>query len=156
MLCVDIKMYLNNCAQSSCLLNSCIIAVTLPICSNILPIYSNIITNWSVLHIYGQFKSSHIRIYTVGSSTATIISRVSSEVCLVSEPIITTHQFSCSKLKKLLVNGLLKFQMLIYEIRQYFCWKNMMKKSFCSAKVSLISFFQQENIGIFGYKVVMS
>ena len=32
----------------------------------------------------------------------------------------------------------------------------MMKKSFCSAKVSLISFFQQKNIGIFGYKVVMS
>ena len=51
----------------------------------------------------------------------------------------------CSKLTMSLVNVSLKFQILISQICQYFCGKNV--RSFCSAKASLIellSFFQQK------------
>ena len=44
----------------------------------------------------------------------------------------------CSKLTTSLVNILLKFQTLMSNIRQYFCWKN--ERSFCTAKASLIFF----------------
>ena len=56
----------------------------------------------------------------------------------------------CSKLTTLLVNVSLKFQTLISNIHQYFCWKNV--RSFCSAKASLI--FSARNISVFGYKMV--
>ena len=56
----------------------------------------------------------------------------------------------CSKLTTSLVNVSLKFQTLISEICQYFCWKNVW--SFCSAKASLI--FSTKNISIFSSKVV--
>ena len=49
----------------------------------------------------------------------------------------------CSKLKTSLVNVLLKFQMLIFQIQQIFLLK----------KCELLSFFQQKN-SVFGYKVV--
>ena len=56
----------------------------------------------------------------------------------------------CSKLTTSLVNGSLKFQMLISDIRQYFLSKNV--RSFCNAKATLI--FSIENFSVFGYKVV--
>ena len=40
--------------------------------------------------------------------------------------------------------------MLIFQIQQIFCWKNV--RSFCSAKASLI--FSKKNFSVFGYKVV--
>ena len=55
----------------------------------------------------------------------------------------------CSKLTTSLVNVSLKFQTLISQICQYFCWKNV--RSFCSAKAFLI--FSTKNITFFGYKV---
>ena len=42
----------------------------------------------------------------------------------------------CSKLTTSLVNVSLKFQMLISQIRPYFCRQNL--RSFCTAKASLI------------------
>ena len=55
-----------------------------------------------------------------------------------------------SKLTTSLVNVSLKFQMLISQICQYFCRKNV--RRFCSAKASLILF--DKHITVFGYKVV--
>ena len=56
-----------------------------------------------------------------------------------------------SKLTTSLVNvSSLKFQTLISQIYQYFCWKNV--RSFCSAKASLI--FSTKNISVVGYKVI--
>ena len=57
---------------------------------------------------------------------------------------------NCSKLTTSLVNVMLKFQMLVSEICQYFLLKNV--RSFCSAKASLI--FSTKNISVFHYKVV--
>ena len=62
----------------------------------------------------------------------------------------TTSGPGCSKLTTSLVNVSLKFQMLISEICQYFCWKNV--RSFCTAKASL--FFTTKNISVFGNKVL--
>ena len=56
----------------------------------------------------------------------------------------------CSKLTTSSVNESLKFRMLISQIRNIFCWKNV--RSFCSANASLI--FPTKNISVFGYKVV--
>ena len=56
----------------------------------------------------------------------------------------------CSKLATSLVNVLLKFQTLIFELQQYFLLKNV--RSFCSAKASFI--FSTKNISVNGYEVV--
>ena len=48
----------------------------------------------------------------------------------------------CSKLTMSLVNVLLKFQMLISEICQYFLLKNV--RSFCNVMQKLLTFFQQK------------
>ena len=55
-----------------------------------------------------------------------------------SKLIISCTGSGCSKLTTPLGNVLFKFQTLISQIRQYFCWKNV--RSFCSAKASLIFF----------------
>ena len=54
----------------------------------------------------------------------------------------------CSKLTTLLVNEMLKFQMLITQICQYI----LLRKCECSAKASLI--FSTKSVRIFGYKVL--
>ena len=54
----------------------------------------------------------------------------------------------CSKLMRLLVNVMLKFQMLILQIH-YFCWKNV--RIFCNAKDSHI--FSTKYNSVFAYVV---
>ena len=66
--------------------------------------------------------------------------------------MISTYGASCSKLTTSLVNILLKFQMLISEISEYFLLKKCERLLQCSAKASHI--FSTKNINVFGYKVV--
>ena len=66
--------------------------------------------------------------------------------------LITQSKFSgsgCSKLTLSLVNVLLKFQMLIYGIRQYFLLKQKSEKLLQASLIFLTKIFS-----VFGYKVV--
>ena len=56
----------------------------------------------------------------------------------------------CSKLTTSLVNVSLKFQMLIFQICQYFLLKKCEKLLQCKS----FSHFSTQNISVFGYKVI--
>ena len=65
---------------------------------------------------------------------------------IMADPVISSGP-SCSKLMTSLVNGLLKFQMLISHICQYF-FVEKMREAFALQKF-LSFFFSRKNISVF-------
>ena len=90
-----------------------------------------------------QLNKNHPCLYDKDQSCFTVCHN--SMLLLILKPAA-----GCSKLTTLLVNISLKFQMLIWEIHQYFMLKTCEELLQCKS----FSHFFSKNISVFGYKVV--
>ena len=102
---------------------------------------------WSTIYV-SRFNSHNSSVYFFRVNSHSI--KVCNTVYFSRFNSNNTSGPSCSKLTMLLVNVLLKFQMLISEICQYFLLKNV--TNVCTAKASHI--FSTKTTCVFGYKVV--